>query len=127
MNHSSKATNGFAILVGLFLIVEGVWGLSSPIVFGVLSTNMTHAIIHIVLGLIGIVTGWMGRARGFCIFLGVLLLAVGILRFVPGADDLLVRLLNVNIAVAWLNIVVGAVALLLSFTGQQNVTATDRN
>lgn len=92
------------------MLIEGIFGLTSSIVFGVLTTHVTHAIIHIVLGLIGIATGWRRQARGFCIFLGILLLAVGLLRFVPGASDLIVSLLNVNIAVAWLNIVVGAVA-----------------
>lgn len=115
MNQLSKASNGFAILIGAFLVIEGIWGLTSPVVFGVLTTNLTHATIHILLGVIGIATGWIGRARGFCIFLGILLLVVGILRFVPGADEIIVRLLNVNIAVAWVNIVAGAVALLLSF------------
>jgi len=115
MNDSSKAANGFAILVGAFLLIEGIWGLTSEVVFGVLTTNVTHAIIHIVLGIIGIVLGWKRNARGFCIFLGALLLAVGVLRFVPGAGELIVQILNVNTAVAWLNIVVGAVALLIAF------------
>ncbi len=121
MNDSSKAANGFAILVGAFLLIEGIWGLTSEVVFGVLTTNVTHAIIHIVLGIIGIVLGWKRRARGFCIFLGALLLAVGVLRFVPGAGELTVQILNVNTAVAWLNIVVGAVALLLAFAAPKAV------
>ncbi|MGI8481432.1 MAG: DUF4383 domain-containing protein [Chthoniobacterales bacterium] len=116
MNHSSKATNGLAIFVGAFLLIEGIWGLTSPVVFGILTTNLTHAIIHIALGVIGIVLGWKRRARGFCIFLGTLLLAVGILRFVPGAAEIIVRLLNVNMAVAWVNIAVGVVALLVVLT-----------
>ncbi len=99
-----KPTDIFALLIGAFLLIEGFWGLTSDVVFGVLTTNRTHAIIHIVLG-------------GFCIFLGALLLAVGALRFVPGAADLIVQLLNVNPAVAVLNIAVGAVALLLAFAG----------
>ncbi len=115
-----KAADIFAIVIGTFLLVEGIWGLTSPIVFGVLTTNLTHAIIHIVLGLIGIVTGWRGRARGFCIFLGILLLAVGLLRFVPGVRDIIISLLNVNIAVAWLNIIVGAVALLVSLGSEKS-------
>jgi len=64
-----------------------------------------------------------GTARGFCIFLGVLLLAVGVLRFVPGAGDLIVQFLNVNVAVAWLNIVVGAIALLLALVAGGNRVA----
>ncbi len=115
MNQSGKATSLFALLIGLFLFIEGFWGLTSQVVFGILTTNLTHAIIHIVLGLVGICLGWLGRARGYCIFLGVLLLAVGVLRFVPGADELIVRMLNVNIAVAWMNIVIGLVALIISF------------
>ena len=110
---SNRATvrNTFAIVIGIFLLIEGGWGLFSPVVFGVLTTNVTHAIIHILLGAAGIGAGLAKKARGFCIFLGALLLAVGILRFVPGVGDLIVRILNVNEAVAFLNIAVGAVSL----------------
>lgn len=116
-----KTCDIFAIVIGAFLLIEGIWGLNSEVVFGILTTNRTHAVIHILLGLIGIVLGWRGAARGFCIFLGFLLLAVGILRFVPGVSDIIVSILNVNFAVAWLNIVVGAVALLTSLVGQKSV------
>ncbi len=102
------------MVIGAFLLIEGIWGMTSDVVFGVLTTNRLHAVIHILLGLIGLATGWMARARGFCIFLGILLLAVGLLRFVPGVGDLIVSILNVNPAVAILNIVVGGVALLVS-------------
>ncbi len=115
-----KPTDIFAIVIGAFLLLEGIWGLTSPVVFGVLTTNLTHAIIHIVLGLIGIAAGLRQQARGFCIFLGTLLLAVGLLRFVPGASDLIVSILNVNVAVAWLNIIVGGLALLLSLGGRKS-------
>ncbi len=115
-----KATDIFAILIGAFLLIEGIWGLTSDVVFGVLTTNRTHAIIHILLGLIGIATGLRRQARGFCIFLGILLLAVGILRFVPGASEIIVSILNVNIPVAWLNVVVGAAALLVSLGGHRS-------
>ncbi|MGI8431755.1 MAG: DUF4383 domain-containing protein [Chthoniobacterales bacterium] len=109
-----KALNAFAIVIGIFLLIEGIWGFFNPVVFGVLSTNSTHATIHVVLGLLAIFLGMRRAARGFCIFLGLLLLAVGILRFVPGPDELTVRFFNVNYAVAWLNIVVGAISLLLA-------------
>ncbi len=116
MSQPKTATSIFAIVIGLFLVVEGIMGLKSDVVFGILTTNLLHAIIHLVLGLIGLYAGWAGRARAYCIFLGGLLLVVGLLRFVPGASDLIVQILNVNIAVAWVNIVVGLVALLVSFT-----------
>jgi len=106
----------YAIAVGAFLLIEGIWGLFSPVVFGVFTTNLIHACIHIVLGIIGLMVGVKGRARGFLLFLGVLLLAVGILWFVPGINQLIVTILNVNQAVAILNIVVGGLALLIALT-----------
>jgi hypothetical protein len=126
MNQTGKPTSIFAIVIGLLLIVEGIRGLTSQIVFGVLTTNQTHAIIHIVLGIIGVITGFMGRARGFCIFLGVLLIAVGVLRFVPGAGEIVVRILNVNNAVALVNIVIGAIALIVSFLPSEATRAQIR-
>lgn len=114
----------FAILIGAFLVVEGVWELFSPVVFGVLTSNTLHGIIHILLGMIGLALGWKARARGFCIFLGILLLVVGALWFVPGANELVVRILNLNKAVALMNLVVGAIALLVSFTSTADRSRT---
>ena len=112
--NGNRLCNVFAILVGCFLIVEGIWGMFSPIVFSVLSTNKTHAGIHIILGVVGLYFASQGGARQYCTFLGILLLAVGILHFIPGPDELITKLLNVNNAVAYLNITVGALALILS-------------
>lgn len=104
----------FTIALGLLLLVEGIWGLFNPLVFGVLATNTLHAIIHVALGIAGLWAGWAGRSRGYLLFVGILLLAVGLLWFVPGPKDLIVRMLNVNQAVAWVNIAVGIVSLLLA-------------
>ena len=102
------------MIIGAFLLVEGIWGLFSPVVFGVLTTNIVHASIHIVLGAVGLWTGLKGGSRGFCMFLGVLLIAVGILRFIPVVGDLLVSILNVNPAVAYFNIAVGIISVLVA-------------
>ena len=68
----------------------------------------------IVLGRVGIYTGVHGGARKFSLFLGIILVAVGIMRFLPVLGDITVSLLNVNQAVAIFNIVVGTVALLVA-------------
>lgn len=113
----------FAVAVGAFLIIEGIWGEFSDVVFGVLTTNRIHATIHILLGIVGIYTGLKSGSRGFCIFLGILLIAVGILRFVPGISDLIVSILNVNPAVAYFNIAVGIASLIAAFaTGRSTIT-----
>ena len=108
------------MLLGAFLIIEGIWGLFSPVVFGVLSTNTLHAVIHIVLGVAGILAGRSDAARGYLLGVGGLLVVVGILRFVPGASDLVVSLLNVNMAVAYFNIAVGLLSLLIAFTAPRS-------
>ncbi len=105
----------FAILIGVFLLIEGIWGEVSDVVFGALTTNRIHATIHILLGVLGIWTGLRGGARPFLIFLGILLIAVGVLRFVPVVGDLIVQLLAVNHAVAYFNIVVGIVSLIVAY------------
>ena len=105
----------FAIIIGVFLLIEGIWGEFSDVVFGVLTTNRVHATIHILLGIVGIYTGLKGGAKGFLIFLGILLAAVGALWFVPGLGELIVSILNVNRAVAVFNIIVGIASLVIAF------------
>jgi len=110
----------FATMLGAFLLIEGVWGMFSPVVFGVLTTNVVHATIHIALGIAGI---WMGRsemARGYLLSVGILLLVVGILRFIPAMSGIVVSILNVNVAVAWLNIIVGAISLGIAMTSKED-------
>ncbi len=113
----------FAIIIGTFLLIEGIWGETSDVVFGVLTTNRIHAAIHILLGIVGIYAGLKGGSRGFLIFLGILLAAVGVLFFVPGVGSLVVNILNVNAAVAYFNIAVGIVSLIIAFTSSRTTIA----
>ena len=108
---SNPVNNVFSIILGSFLLIEGIWGLFSEVVFGVLTTNMVHAVIHIVLGIAAIVLGIKQNAGGFCTFLGLLLLSISVIWFIQGADSFLIRLLNVNKPVAVLNAVVGILSL----------------
>lgn len=109
--HSNELNNIFALVIGAFFLIEGVWGLFSATVFGIFTTNRTHAVIHIVLGVLGIIVGFRKTAGAYCTFLGILLILVGLFRFVPVASDIIVEALNVNAAVALLNIVVGLISL----------------
>lgn len=122
MKKSSKINSRFSILIGAFLLAEGIWGLFSNVVFGTLTTNTLHASIHIILGITGIILGLRQTAREFCVFLGVLLMAVGLLRFVPGASELIIKILNVNAPVAYLNIVVGIASLIMASTTKKTDT-----
>ncbi|HUR56109.1 MAG TPA: DUF4383 domain-containing protein [Opitutaceae bacterium] len=104
----------FALIVSAFLLVEGIWELFSPVVFGAFSSNQVHGVIHIVLGIGGLVAAARGAARGFLTFLGVVLLAVGILWFVPATRHIPEDVINVNRAVAIFNVILGAVSLFMA-------------
>lgn len=121
VRRSGGASGGFAVVLGLLLLIEGVWGLFSPVVFGVLSTNVLHACIHVMLGGLALWAGATGHARGFLGFLGVLLLAVAALWFIPATRGLIIDTLSVNRAVAIVNLVVGILCLLLRSTGPHTV------
>ena len=102
-------------MLGIFLLIEGGWGLFSPITFGVFSTNPLHAIIHLFLGTAGIFYGLRNRARNFSFFIGALLLIVGAFYFVPVIGTFITKILNLNQAVSIFNIVVGIAAILFAY------------
>jgi uncharacterized protein DUF4383 len=102
----------FAVFIGIILLLEGIGGLNHDYVLAIFSTNFTHAVIHLILGIAGIALGLKHRAEGFLVFLGYLLIAVGVLYFVPGAGGSIRRILNVNIPVALLNTMMGSLCLL---------------
>ncbi|MCF6130910.1 DUF4383 domain-containing protein [Flavobacterium wongokense] len=114
--HTGMLLNGFIILVGLFMVFEGILGFQSETVLTIFTTNTTHATIHLILGLITIAVGMKESAFGYSVFLGLLLATVGVLRFIPSTAPLVINYLNVNEAVAVMNISIGVIALLLSFT-----------
>lgn len=119
MKRTFTIVNLFALLVGILLLLQGIWNLIDPPFLGIFTSNLLHAIIHVVLGILGIWTGLNSGAYTFLIFLGIILLTVGILFFLQSAKELLIELFNVNIAVAWLNIGVGALSLLAVMVGNK--------
>ncbi len=125
VRRSGGASGGLAVVLGILLLIEGVWGLFSPVVFGVLSTNVLHACIHIVLGGLALWAGSSRHSRGFLGFLGVLLILVAVLWFIPGTRSFIVDTLNVNRAVAIVNLIVGALCLLLRTVGPRTVVVEE--
>lgn len=111
MNRTQGLAAPFALIAGTFYLIDGIWGLFSPITFGALSTNLLHTIIHIAMGLTGLYAARATGARLWCTVVGSIVLPVGILYFVPAVNGLLVSLFNLNKTVSILNIVLGVVAL----------------
>jgi len=117
MNRSISSI--LALLISIFLITEGIWGEFIDVIFGVLTTNRIRASIHILLGLIGIITALKGGARMFLVVVGAIILLVGVLWFIPTTSSLMVDLLAVNRPVAILNTIVGIVALLVGLSDRR--------
>ena len=109
-----SAVNKFAIALSTFLIIEGAWGLASDVVLWVLTTNVLHASIHLLLGFTGLYAALRNHARKFSLYVGLLLLVVGILYFIPSTADFVIDLLNVNREVSVLNIIIGITAILFA-------------
>jgi hypothetical protein len=109
-------SSALTLLISAFLLLEGIWGLFSPVVYWILTTNRAHAIVHLVLGVGGLVARWKGAIKGYFGFLGSLLLVVAVIWFVPAWREVPRSLLNINWQVATLNVVIGIVALVIAFT-----------
>lgn len=110
-----NAVNVFSVILGIFLLIEGFWGLFDPMVFGIFSTNWIHASIHLLLGTAGIFYGLRNVARNYVLYVGILLVVVGVLFFVPVIGPFITNILNLNQAVAIFNVVVGAVSILFAY------------
>jgi hypothetical protein len=103
----------FALLVGILLLTQGIWDLVDPPFLNIFTSNTLHAVIHVLLGVIGLWTALRTGAYTFLIFLGILLLTLGILFFVPQLKELFIDLFNINKPVALLNIFLGVFSLLV--------------
>lgn len=103
-------TNRTATLLGSWLLLEGIWGLFSPVVLGFITTNRLRAVIHILLGLIGIWAAFTHGSRKYLWAFGVIVTGVGVLYFIPAGRPL-TDLLAVNRAAAVINTALGLTAL----------------
>lgn len=88
--------------------------MARDLVFGVFTTNTLHAVVHLVVGMIGLFLGAPRNPRAFNSSVGALLLIVGILFFIPGIGGWLISLFNMNKNVAYFNILLGVLSLLMS-------------
>ncbi len=103
-----------ATALGALLLLMGIWGLFSPVVFGFLTTNELQGGIHVALGALGLWMAQKGRARQYLTGTGFVLLVVGILRMIPGMREEIIDTLNMNMAAAWLNVILGSVSVAMA-------------
>jgi hypothetical protein len=110
----------YATLVGGVLVVAGIIGFfysasfGSPgevdDVFGILSVNAWHNIVHILTGAIGLlVAGY--AAREYALGLGAVYLVIAVWGFIIGSGDSILGFIPVNTEDNFLHLILGALGI----------------
>jgi len=109
----------FAILFGIGLIVIGILGFlpdfaPGGLLFNTFKVNPMLNILHLVSGIIALLSGMSNRSASklYFIFFGLTYAALGILGFM-GGDAILLKTFVNNNANSWLHTGIGVVSLYL--------------
>jgi|TARA_B100002003_G_C14040421_1_gene501367 hypothetical protein len=104
----------FALIVGIVLALIGVWGFFTDSILGIFGVNAFQSVLHIIAGAIGIYAGTKGEGVTYNKVIGWIAVALGILGFIPVVKDLLLSLLNINLAITVLHLVLGVIAVMVA-------------
>src|SRR3954447_5918179 len=108
----------YALLFGAVLTIAGIIGFfysahfGSPgktsDVFGILTVNGWHNIVHVLTGVIGLaVLGSYAASRSYAIGLGVVYILVAIWGFIIGSGEAILSIVPVNTADNFLHLLIG--------------------
>lgn len=119
-------TRTFALVIGLLFLVMGILGfvpgvtMEGEYLFGIFAVDAVHSLVYMLVGALGVAAYYWDRSRLYCRVLGVFLLLIGIMGFIPALvfDEKLLGIFAVNLADNVLHLVVGAVAAYLGFAPQ---------
>ena len=110
----------YAVVIGLVLTIVGIIGfVKGDMPFMGMSFNLTHNVIYLVSGLVGLGAGLAGGAKGgraFAQVFGVVYTIVAIIGF-AGAPASIVTMLMLNTNYNIVHIVVGLLGLVAGFMG----------
>ncbi len=112
-----------ALLFGIVFLIVGVLGfVPNPIVGmdGIFETDMMHNVVHILFGVLLLISAKIGGASLWLKILGVVYLILAVLGFLMAPDSgMLLGLVHVNAADHWLHLVLGVVLLGAAFMGKK--------
>ncbi|MBI2632531.1 DUF4383 domain-containing protein [Candidatus Pacearchaeota archaeon] len=115
----SNVQKTFALVLGIVLLIIGIWGLFTNSVLG-FGVNVLQSVLHIIAGVFGLYVGTKGNGPGYNGTIGWIGVILGILGFIPSvghaSGDLLNTLLNINPATTWLHLVVGVISLIIYYS-----------
>ena len=111
----------FALILGIVLLIVGVWGFFLPTEGGMIlnyfGVNMFQSILHVVAGIFGIYVGTKGHGSGYNMSIGWIGILLGVLGFIPVIDKLLMDLLYINTGITVLHLVIGIVSIYVGYKG----------
>jgi hypothetical protein len=117
---SASPARLYATVVGAVLVIAGIIGFfysasfGSPgnvdDVFGILSVNAWHNIVHILTGAIGLVVAGYA-ARQYALWLGVVYLAIAIWGFIIGSGESILGFIPVNTADDFFHLILGLLGI----------------
>lgn len=108
----------FALVLGIVLAIVGILGfLDNGIVgsAGFFGTNTYQDVLHLIAAAFGIYAGTKGMGDTYNKTVGWISLALGILGFIPGVDNLFFNLLNINTNITVLHLAIGVVCLWVGY------------
>ncbi len=106
----------WAWLIGVILVLIGIWGFISNPVAGLFPVNALHNIVHLVTGLIFIWAAAKGAAKPANQWLGIIYVVVAILGFLGVLSFLAVA--GGNDPDNWLHLVIGIVSVLVGYAAK---------
>jgi hypothetical protein len=110
----------FTIVLSLYFLLTGIQGFFSRAAWWIFTTNVTHALIEVLLGAVGLVWAARGPQRAsYLIIVGLILVAAGALRLLPATESFLVGLLNINDTLAIANLVIGGMSIGVGLTARR--------
>ena|SRR3989344_5137281 len=101
----------YALVLGLVLALVGVWGFFTNSILGILGVNALQSVLHLIAAGFGIYAGTKGDGTTYNQVLGLIAIVLGVIGFIPGVSDLLLRLLNINTAITVLHVAICVVTL----------------
>lgn len=105
----------FAGIIAAILLILGIWGVFSENILGLFTLNIGHAMLHIILGIGGIIMVIGNKPANFNGTAGYLLTIFGVLGLIPGVRKLLADMLNINMNITYLWIAMGVASLIVYF------------
>ena len=119
-----------ALLVGIVFVLVGILGFVPALVpggalLGIFAVNTLHSIVHLLIGVLGIAAALTGWSRLYNRVFGIVYLALAILGFIPPLvpNGALLGLVSINLSENFLQLVIGAILILVGFFVAERLVA----